>query len=135
MFGCDAEALNEPLGDEGTVTRFGVAFDAQQRGIAGGGEVGEHRREIGVAQNLCGVAASVVRGQCAARALADALTVVLGVLELTQFCGGGKLAVVPVVDPSLVESGLQSERVGPRIVGAADRRAGLCQRDPAAVQP
>ncbi len=59
-----------------------VAFDTEQRCDPSARQYRHDRREIGVVEDLGGVAASVLGSEFAARVLADALAGILGVLKL-----------------------------------------------------
>jgi hypothetical protein len=77
----DAVPLGKPLGDQGAVAGLRVALDAEQRRGPAALQRRDDRREVGGVEDLGGVAAGVLGGELAARALADPSTVILGVLE------------------------------------------------------
>ncbi len=80
----------------------------------------DQRLEVERVEDLPRVALDVLGRQLGARALADALAGVLGVLELAQLGGGRELLHVPVVDARVRECGLEAGGVGPRVLAPAD---------------
>ena len=78
----DAVLLGQPLGDQRAVTCLGVALDTEQRCGPAARQRRNDRREVGAVEDFGGVAAGVLGGELAARALADPLAVILGILEL-----------------------------------------------------
>ena len=103
MLDRDPEAIAEARGDQGAVTRLGVALDAEQRRGRVGRESLDQRPEIGSVEDLARVALDVLRRQLDPRALADALPGVLRVLQPAQLGGRRQLLVVLVADPGLGE--------------------------------
>nr|WP_328816735.1 epoxide hydrolase N-terminal domain-containing protein [Nonomuraea cypriaca] len=77
----DVVLLGQPPGDQRAVAGLGVAFDTEQRRGPTARQLRHDRREVGAVEDLGGVAAGVLGGEFAARALADPLAVILGVLE------------------------------------------------------
>src|SRR4051812_22541901 len=76
-----AELVGEPRGDQRAVAGLGVALDAQERRCAARREARDEGIEIGLVEDLARVARHVTRRELGARALANALARVLGVLE------------------------------------------------------
>jgi hypothetical protein len=64
------------------VASLWVALDTEQRCGPAARQRRHDRREVGAVEDLGGVAAAVLGSEFAARALADPLTDILGVLEL-----------------------------------------------------
>ena len=82
MLGSDVVLLGQPLGDQRAVARLCVALDTEQRCGPAARQRRQNRREVGAVEDLGGVAAGVLGGEFAARALADPVAVIFGVLEL-----------------------------------------------------
>jgi len=111
------------LCDERPVAGLGIAFDTQKCGRRLGRQVGHERRQVDPVQNLPEVALPVFGGELESRALADADSCVLAVLELPKLGGRRQLPMVPVLDPRLGEDRLQPRGVGPGVLAAADAAA------------
>ena len=112
----------EALGDQGPVARLGVALDAEEAGGPGGRQEGDDLVEVGPIEDLRDVALAVGGGERDARALADPLAVVVGVLDLAELGGRGELPPVGVVDLGGGQGGRQAPGVGPGVLGARTPR-------------
>ena len=82
MLDRDVVLLGQPLGDQRAVASLWVALDTEQRCGPAGRQRRQNRREVGAVEDLGGVAAGVLGGGVAARALADPVAVLFGVLEV-----------------------------------------------------
>ena len=123
MFDRQAEALSHPLRHQRAVARLGIALDAEEGGSTAFRQLGGHRIEVGMVEDLARVALCVLARDPDARALTHALTVVLAVLELPQLGGGRQLEVVLVLDPRAREGVLEAPRIRPRVLSAAHAAA------------
>src|SRR5436190_7835697 len=118
----DREAVlrRESLRDERAVARLRVALDAEQGGRAVGRQLLGEGAEVDVVEDLAGVALDVGRRELDARALADAVAVVLGVLEVAQLGRGRELRAVLVGDARVRERRLKPLGVRPGVLRSAD---------------
>lgn len=85
--------VGQPLGDKRAMAGSRAAFDAEQRGDAVAWQRRYDGSDIHTLEYLGGVAANIFGGEVLPRALADALAIVLGVLELAQLGGRRQLPI------------------------------------------
>jgi hypothetical protein len=78
----DVVLLGQPLGDQRAVTCLWIAFDAEQRCGSAPRQRRHDRCKVGAVEDVGGVTPGVLGSEFAARALADALAVILCVLKL-----------------------------------------------------
>src|SRR5581483_745156 len=93
-----AEALGQPLGDQRAMAGLGGGLHAHERGDPVHRQPADQRLEGREIQYLLGVGADVLGRQPHPRALADALPVIVAVLELTHLGIRSELRVILVAD-------------------------------------
>ena len=110
----------ETFGDERSVARLGVTLDAEQGGRSIARQLRHQGAEVDAVEDLAHVAPPVLGREDISRALSNPLPGVLRVLKATQLSGGRELLVVAVPDPGFGERRLETGRVRPRVLGAAN---------------
>src|SRR6201996_2373686 len=119
----EAEAIGEPLRDERAVAGLRGGLHAHQRADAVDGQAADERLQGHQVENLLGVLTDVLRSQPYARPLADALAVILAVLEMAELGVRRQLRVMLVADVGIGQQSLESLRVGPRVLRSANAPA------------
>src|SRR5690606_12157593 len=112
--------LGQATCDQRAMAGLRIPLDTEERYDPTTRQRRHDRREIHTVEDLGGVAAAVLGRKLTARASADPLPVVLGVLKPPQLGGWGELGVVLVGDPGIGEGGLQPDRVRPGILAPAN---------------
>src|SRR3954447_22289375 len=101
------------------MARFGIGFDAEERGSSSEPKLIDQPAEIYVVEDLAQIALAKLRRELDPRAFADAAPGVFTVLRLPQLGGRGELLVVCVCDAGGREGSLQPLGVRPRVLRAA----------------
>ena len=110
------EAISQALGHEGAMTGLGRRLDAQQRPDPVGRQSLHERLQRRMIEYLLPVAPDVLWRETDPRALADALTIVVAILDVSQLGSRSEIRAVLVSDVSVGEQSLETTGVGPHIL-------------------
>src|ERR1700716_4300616 len=105
----------QSFGDERSMTCLGISLYTEQRRGAAGRQLRDDRLERRAVEDLARVAHAVLRGELDARALADAASRVLGILEMPELGGRREVLVVAIFHGGGGQCGLEAGGVRPGI--------------------